>query len=121
MGGRGTREKVLSDRHVIAEVNRSFVPVWVNVKEQHLPRNLPAIEQIPEDDRRCVIGDQDFVSRGLNRAFYAKSWIITPDGQRLLNPERRFGHEDTPEEFLQTLARTRQEYMLYTERSRRRA
>lgn len=102
------REKVLSNDQVIAEVNRAFVPLWLNVKDQHLPADLPGLAQVPEGERKCLTGQQDFVGRGLNRAFFARSWIFSPNGDRLLNPELRFGHEESAGEFLQTLARAQE-------------
>ncbi len=66
MGGRGVREKVLSDQKVIAAVNRSFVPVWLNVKNEHLPADLPAVQQVPEDERQPLTGEQGFIARGFS-------------------------------------------------------
>lgn len=88
---------------MIAEMNRSFVPLWVNVKKTRLP-DLPAFRAMPEDHRRCVTGTADAIARGFNRAFYARSWVISPDGARLLNPRPRWNHEPTPEEYLEMLS-----------------
>jgi hypothetical protein len=75
---------------VIDRLNESFVPVWINTREEPIPdlRAMDAaIAGISLDDRRRVPG-------GFSKSFFLRSVVLSPDGGTLLNPQDKpsLGH-----------------------------
>jgi hypothetical protein len=65
---------------VIALVNKRFVPVWINVRENPFP-DVPAMDGAVEEfhlrtDRR--------LTGGFSYRFHARTYAVSPDGRRLL-------------------------------------
>lgn len=86
---------------MIAEVNERTVPVWVDVRREDYP-DLPALSAARSDLRI----DEEGRLRGFpSYYFHVRSFVVSPDGERLLNPEegaREFPSTD-PQAFLAML------------------
>lgn len=68
---------------MIALVNERFVPLWLNIRATPIPdlRALdPALAGIDLDPERRV-------RAGFSRSFFLRSVVLSPDGDRLLNPQ----------------------------------
>ena len=75
---------------MIDAVNERFVPVWINIREEPIPRRRAidaAIEGIELDGHRKVAG-------GFSQSFFLRSLVLTPDGATLMNPQDKpsLGH-----------------------------
>ena len=82
MGGDYLRSAALRDERVIAKLNEEFVPVWLNVRTTPVPP-WPFVKDI------LVTATLDAHNRVVDvwsRNYFVHSIIVSPDGQRLLNP-----------------------------------
>lgn len=76
------RSDALRDPRVIALANRSFVPVWMNVRTTPLPawpflKDVLVTAKLDADNR---------VVDKWSRTFFVHTILVSPDGQVLLNP-----------------------------------
>jgi hypothetical protein len=101
VGGARLRGGALSDPKVIERVNERTVPVWVDVRRSAYP-DLPALKTARED---LNIDSDGRLSGFPSYWFHVRSFLITPDGERLLNPEEgsREFPSTKPERFLEML------------------
>jgi hypothetical protein len=76
------RSAALSDSRVIELVNERFVAVWINVRTTPLPR-LPALAPTLVNAR---VDANNYVTDWFSQGFFVRSVVLTPDGQRVLNP-----------------------------------
>ena len=83
MGGAALRASALSDPQVIALVNQRFVPVWVNIRTDPLPAT-PVLSRVL---LKTEMGPDRHVEDLFSKGFFLRSLVLTPDGQRLLNPQ----------------------------------
>jgi hypothetical protein len=83
VGGAALRASALSDPQVIALVNQRFVPVWVNIRTDPLPAT-PVLSRVL---LKTEMGPDRHVEDLFSKGFFLRSLVLTPDGQRLLNPQ----------------------------------
>lgn len=68
---------------MIALVNERFVPVWINIRREPLPK-LSALRRV------LIAGNVNpdgYVTDLVSQGFFLRSAVLTPDGQELLNPQ----------------------------------
>jgi hypothetical protein len=83
VGGARLRDGALSSARVIGFVNEQLVPVWVDIRKDAWP-NVAALRPY---EWQLVLGpDRRSLSAGA-RGFFVRSYVLSPDGQRLLNQE----------------------------------
>lgn len=88
---------------MIERVNARTVPVWVDVRREAYP-DLPAL-RAPRAE--LAIGPDGRVGGFPSYYFHVRSFVVSPDGERLLNPEEgssEFPSTDPPT-FLRMLDR----------------
>ena len=83
MGGARLRGGALSNPQVIQRINERTVPVWVDVRRSDYP-DLPALTASRAD---LNIDDDGRLAGFPSYWFHVRSFLITSDGERLLNPE----------------------------------
>ena len=76
------RSDALVDGRVIALINRAYVPVWLNVRTTALPR-FPFLSQILVTAK---VDSENRVVDWFSRTFFVHTILVSPDGERLLNP-----------------------------------
>lgn len=76
------RQDALRSAPVIELINRSFVPVWINVRTTP----YPAFPFLADVLVTAKLGPDRRVIDGWSRTFYVHSLAVSPDGKRLLNP-----------------------------------
>jgi hypothetical protein len=76
------RSDALRDGRVIELANRSYIPVWINVRTTPLPR-FPFQKEILVTAK--VDQDNRVVDR-FSRTFFVHTILVSPDGGTLLNP-----------------------------------
>ncbi len=87
------RERSLSDARVIALVRQHFVPVWINVTEQSVPKPALALMQ-----REWKQMQHDPVALWLFRTFQQRTFVFSPDGTTPLHP-KDWKSSDDPDQF----------------------
>jgi hypothetical protein len=68
---------------VIDLINAEFVPVWINVRRQPVPR-WAFVGQVLLNGR---LDAAHRIKDPFSEGFFLRSVVITPDGQTLLNPQ----------------------------------
>ncbi len=82
MGGDYLRSLALRDQRVIAQINEEFVPVWINIRTTPVPP-FPFVQDVLVTAK---IDQHNRVVDLFSRNYFIRSVIVSPDGQRLLNP-----------------------------------
>jgi len=77
------RSAALKDQRVIDLINQEFVPLWVNVRVEAVPR-FPFLDQVLVNGR---VDAQNVIVDPFSEGFFLRSVIVTPDGKTLLNPQ----------------------------------
>ena len=68
---------------MIRLINQRFVPVWIDTRTHPYP-HAPAFDQ---PARSLGLGDDRRINDTVPYYFHARTFVVSPDGQRLLNPE----------------------------------
>ncbi len=63
-------------------IDDHFVPVWINVRTEALPR-FPFLDQVLINAR---VDKENRVVDPFSKGFFVRSVVVSPDGQTLLNP-----------------------------------
>ncbi len=83
MGGNALRSRALSDPDVIASIERGFIPVWLDVREQPIP-DIPGLDEQVLANVRLTDTRR---AQGWNEGFLVRSVVLSPDGTEILNPQ----------------------------------
>ncbi len=83
MGAARLRDGALTSAQVIGYINEHFVPVWINIRKDPWPQ-VPATRKY--EWQLLLSPTRESLSLGA-RGFFIRSYIISPDEQRLLNDE----------------------------------
>lgn len=67
---------------MIALINERFVPVWINVRTTPLPP-LPVLSKVLVNAR---VDRDNKIADLFSEGFFVRSVVLSPDGQRILNP-----------------------------------
>lgn len=75
------RSGALRDPRVIEVIEKSFVPIWINVRTTPLPAK-PWVRDLLVN---ASVDDRNMVSDLFSQGFFVRSAVLTPDGETLLN------------------------------------
>lgn len=93
MGAARLREGALSSAQVQKVVNDNMVALWVNIREDEVPR----VDAIKSLERTLMLGVDRKSTSPPALGFFIRSYIVTPDGQTLLNEDDGMVRRTIPE------------------------
>jgi hypothetical protein len=70
---------------VIDLINAEFVPVWINVRTDPIPR-FTFLDQVLVNGR---VDASNRIVDPFSEGFFLRSVVATPDGRTLLNPQKQ--------------------------------
>ncbi len=78
---------------MIKLVREEFVPLWVDIRKQSWP-DIPAIKNA---DWELMVDDEREVNQPFFYWFYARTYVLTPDGEGLYNLQAGLTRRYQPE------------------------
>lgn len=77
------RSAALKDQRVIDLINAEFVPVWINVRLEAVPR-WTFLDQVLVNGR---VDRNNVISDPFSEGYFLRSVVVSPDGRTLYNPQ----------------------------------